>query len=171
MGSLSPGWRRPGISGDRAGRDGQKWGASCHDNGWGLLIGQGNERASKTFFFSFSFSFFFLIPPPWWNEYAHPGTNHEPTEHFGSSHMCCITSASSPVFSLCSYTLAHSRAGPSRNNCEPDSAWILQSNVASARRETNLRVRRRKMAVKSSVIRRCWLSSSKIENGVILVYK
>ena len=116
MGSLSPSWRRPGISGDRAGRDGQKWGSSCHDNGWGLLIGQGNERASKTFFFFFFFSFF-LIPPPWWNEYAHPGTNHKPTEHFGSSHMCCITSASSAVFSLCSYTITHSRAGPSHDNC------------------------------------------------------
>lgn len=51
MGSLSSSWRRPGLSGDRAGRDGQKWGASCHDNRWGLLIGQGTREQTRLFFF------------------------------------------------------------------------------------------------------------------------
>lgn len=76
MGSLSPRWRRPSLSGDRAGRDGQKWGASCHDNWWGLLIGQGTREQAKH-----------LFAPPWWKylpEYAHPGTHYKPTEHFGS---------------------------------------------------------------------------------------
>lgn len=67
MGSMSPRWRRLGLSGDRTGGDGQKWGASCHDNWWGLLIGQ--ETREQDFFFP-------LSPPPQWkylpmNEYAH----------------------------------------------------------------------------------------------------
>lgn len=49
MGSLSPRWRGPSLSGDRTGGDGQKWGASCHDNWWGLLIGQGAREQTKHF--------------------------------------------------------------------------------------------------------------------------
>lgn len=107
MGSLSPSWRRPGLSGDRAGRNGQKWGASCHDNRWGLLIGQGTRGQARLFFFFF---FFFTttvmkIKIPAY-EYAHPGTNQKPTERFGSFTVLPLPHLPFlhwPLISHCSY--------------------------------------------------------------------
>lgn len=40
VGGLSPGWRRPGLSGDGSWRNGQEWGLGCHDDGRRLLIGK-----------------------------------------------------------------------------------------------------------------------------------
>lgn len=40
VGSLSPGWRRPGLLGDSSWRDGQEWGLGRHDDGRRLLIGK-----------------------------------------------------------------------------------------------------------------------------------
>lgn len=80
MGSMSPRWRRLGLSGDRTGGDGQKWGASCHDNWWGLLIGQ--ETREQDFFFSSLTTTAMKIPAYEWI-CTHASANHKPTEHFG----------------------------------------------------------------------------------------
>lgn len=66
MGSVSPRWCRPGLSGDSSGGDGQKWSASCHDDRWGLLIGQETKEQERLVLGFFFFFIFFFSSPQWW---------------------------------------------------------------------------------------------------------
>lgn len=123
MGSLSPSWRRPGLSGDRPGRDGQKWGASCHDNRWRLLIGQGTREQARLFFFFHHHdenkNTCLWICTPRHKSQAHRA--------FWFLHMYCITSASPSFFSYCSYmpTITHSHAVTTANLIQLESSKAM----------------------------------------------